>query len=208
MTPALSLGRRQAHADCIRRYDHLPVAGTSSSVVQSWDLAFKTETLNDYSACLTLLVNGPDFYVVDVFRDRLVFSELVERAIALAHRYKPANILVEDNGGAGLFLVDKLRSANLPATPVRTVGDKIARYSVQAAKVRARPLRLPHFAPWLADFEAELLAVPYAPHDDQVDALVQALAHTDVSKLLWDEKSLAGFARFTEALCFPFWPLH
>jgi predicted phage terminase large subunit-like protein len=192
----------------IRRYDQAPTAVPPAYVLQSWDTALKTDTLHDYSACVTLLVKGVDFYVLDVFRDRLHFFDLVERAIPLARRYNPSNILVEDNGGVGMALVDKLKSVNLPATPVRAVGDKIARYSVQAAKVRSHRLHLPRYEPWLTDFEAELFAVPYADHDDQVDALVQALAHADEPKFLWDEKSLAGLARFTEAICFPFWPLH
>jgi predicted phage terminase large subunit-like protein len=191
----------------IRRYDQAPTAVPPAYMLQSWDTALKTDSFHDYSACVTLLVNGLDFYVLDVFRDRLHFFDLVEHAIPLAQRYSPSNILVEDNGGVGLALVEKLQSVNLPATAVHAVGDKIARYSIQAAKVRARRFHLPRHAPWLADFEAEFFAVPYAPHDDQVDALVQALAHTDVPAYSWDDKALEGFARFTQALAFPFWPL-
>lgn len=194
--------------EAIRRYDQAPTAVPPAYVLQSWDMALKTETFHDYSACVTLLVKGLDFYVLDVFRDRLHFFDLVECAIPLAQRYNPSNILVEDNGGVGLALVDKLQSVNLPATPVRAVGDKIARFSIQAAKVRARRFHLPRHAAWLADFEAEFFAVPHAAHDDQVDALVQALAHTDAPAYSWDEKSLAGLARFTQAIAFPFWPLH
>jgi hypothetical protein len=32
-------------------------------------------------------------------------------------------------------------------------------------------------APWLADFLDEMCCFPKAPHDDQVDALVQGLRH-------------------------------
>ena len=35
---------------------------------------------------------------------------------------------------------------------------------------------LPESAPWLKDFQNELLAFPNGRHDDQVDSLAQALA--------------------------------
>jgi YD repeat-containing protein len=38
---------------------------------------------------------------------------------------------------------------------------------------------LPNEAPWLADFEHELLAFPYGGYDDQVDALLLFLTSPD-----------------------------
>ena len=54
----------------------------------------------------------------------------------------------------------------------------------------------PHRGPWLADLEAELFAFPNSLHDDQVDSISQALAY-DIPQYGWDEKSIAGLARFT-----------
>lgn len=45
--------------------------------------------------------------------------------------------------------------------------------------------------------------MPYAPHGDQVDALVQGLAYSDRAKFGWDEKSPDGLAR-SEAISFAF----
>src|SRR5262249_61549554 len=79
-----------------------PTACPPGYLLQSWDTPLKPDTLPDYSACVTLLVKGLDFYVLDVFRDRLHFFDLVERAIPLARGDNPSNILVEDNGGVGM----------------------------------------------------------------------------------------------------------
>jgi hypothetical protein len=49
----------------------------------------------------------------------------------------------------------------------------------QSAKIEAGAVHLPRQAPWLDDLKAELLAFPHGPHDDQVDAIAQALAWAD-----------------------------
>jgi len=49
------------------------------------------------------------------------------------------------------------------------------------------------FEGWL-----ELFMFPNGRHDDQVDSISQALAH-EMSECIWNERNLAGFARFTSA---------
>ena len=45
----------------------------------------------------------------------------------------------------------------------------------QQGKFEAGQVLLPMEAPWLSDFESELLTFPVGRYDDQVDALVQLL---------------------------------
>ena len=47
--------------------------------------------------------------------------------------------------------------------------------AAQTSRIEAGELILPENAPWLAEFERELLAFPGGRHDDQVDALAQLL---------------------------------
>ena len=56
-----------------------------------------------------------------------------------------------------------------------TTPDKVMRMSAQTAKIEAGRVYLPVRAPWLADFEAEVLAFPSGKHDDQVDSMSQFL---------------------------------
>jgi hypothetical protein len=53
--------------------------------------------------------------------------------------------------------------------------DKMARAAQQSAAFEAGRVHLRAAAPWLADFETELLGFPNARHDDQVDSAVQFL---------------------------------
>jgi hypothetical protein len=62
-------------------------------------------------------------------------------------------------------------------TRVNVVGrrpdaDKETRMSRQQGRFEAGRILLPSDAPWLADFENELLAFPGGRYDDQVDALL------------------------------------
>ena len=49
------------------------------------------------------------------------------------------------------------------------------RMSAQSAKIEAGYVLLPERAPWLQDFQTEILQFPAGKHDDQVDSLSQFL---------------------------------
>src|SRR5262249_10966260 len=54
----------------------------------------------------------------------------------------------------------------------RPKGDKEVRMSQHEGRFAAGNVLLPKEAPWLADFESELLAFPSGRYDDQIDALL------------------------------------
>jgi len=160
----------------IQRYDQLPTRTYNSKIIQSLDTASKDGELNDYSVCVTLLYDAGRYYVFDVLRDRLLYPVLRERAIAYGRVHQADTILVED-AGVGIPLVIELKNARLPAVAVKPQLNKKMRMAVQLEKFKSGAVLLPRQAPWLATFEAELFAFPYSRHDDQIDALSQALAY-------------------------------
>ena len=161
--------------DYIRYYDDLPLLRTRSPyLLQSWDTAIGVAGHNDYSACVTVLLDERNnYYVVDVVRERLLFPDLKDFAIAQAKKYKPTTILVEA-AGLGKTLADHLRAMGLPAKAVIPEGDKLTRVSIQLEKFKKGQVFFPRRAPWLAALENELFAFPNGRYDDQLDALVQA----------------------------------
>jgi predicted phage terminase large subunit-like protein len=161
---------------CVRRYDGLLTRTSASQVIQSWDTASKDGELNDYSACVTLLYHAGRYYLVDVLRGRFDYPTLRARAIALARADRADIILVEDTG-VGTALIAELNAANLPAVAVKPQINKKMRMAIQSGKFENGTILLPRQAPWLAQFEEELFAFPHSRHDDQVDALSQALAY-------------------------------
>jgi predicted phage terminase large subunit-like protein len=185
--------------DRIQRFDQLPIRNASSYVVQSYDTAVRSGGDHDYSVGITILVQDHNYYVMDIFRERVDYPLLRERAKSLAQKYRPNQILIEDSA-VGPKLVSDLKAEGLAAVPIRPEGDKVTRMAIQLPKIDDGHLFLAREAPWLAEFEAEFFAFPNAPHDDQVDALSQALAHAQNQSSMWNDTASENFGKFVNGL--------
>jgi predicted phage terminase large subunit-like protein len=164
--------------DWFRFYDELPVRSAEDSIVQSWDTASKAEEINDFSACTTWLVQGNDYYLLDVLREKLKYPDLKRRIVDHARRFRANSIVIEDKG-SGMALIQELqRESNDTPYPIAFTPemDKVTRMHAQSAKIEAGHVCLPRRAEWLEDFRVELLQFPKGRHDDQVDSLSQFLA--------------------------------
>jgi predicted phage terminase large subunit-like protein len=182
--------------DWILRYDELPDQLISSCVIiQSWDTASKGGAENDWSVCTTWIIRDNKYYLRDVLRRRLEYPELKECALSHARLYKPNNI---EDAGIGTALIRELKPG-FTIVPVKPEGDKITRMAIQSAKFKSGQVFFPSQAPWLAEFEAELLTFPNSRHDDQVDSISQALAHS-VPSFGWTNEALEGWRKLNSAL--------
>lgn len=162
----------------LKTYDRPPERQPGDRLVQSWDCASKDGVLSDWSVCITALLRKRQVYVLDVYRNRLIFPDLYRQTIALARRYGATAILIED-AASGTQLIQQLRrnqprGVPMPLAP-KALGDKATRMSGASQRIEAGELLLPAEAPWLAEFQREVLAFPSGRHDDQVDALSQLL---------------------------------
>lgn len=172
-----------AHGNLVERgwlkyVAHPPERGPADRIVQSWDCASKDGVLNDYSVCITVLIRGRSINVLDVYRAKLNFPDLVKATIRLAKTYAAETILIEDVA-SGTQLIQSLKARDDIPRPLarRPEGDKISRMSGASQRIEAGDLILPRNAPWLGEFERELLAFPSGRHDDQVDALAQLVIY-------------------------------
>ena len=149
----------------------------ASYIVQAWDTAFKTKETNDYSACVTIGVTKSRYYVMDVWRDRVEFPDLERAMISQHSKWRPHAVLIEDTS-AGQSLIQSLRrNTRIPIQAVKADRDKVARANSVTPSHEAGLCYLPPAEPWAGAFEDELASFPTAPHDDQVDAFVHAMAH-------------------------------
>ncbi|HWW46860.1 MAG TPA: phage terminase large subunit [Xanthobacteraceae bacterium] len=161
----------------LRYYDQLPPRTATTKVIQSWDTAAKAGAQHDWSVCTTwLIVDRRHYYLLDVSRGRHEYPRLRDTALALAERYRPDTILIE-NASTGMALEQELRQLRRWAVRLVTVEhDKIGRLYVQQGKFEAGQVLFPAGARFLPELEAELLTFPHGKTDDQVDSLTQALA--------------------------------
>jgi predicted phage terminase large subunit-like protein len=95
-------------------------------------------------------------------------------------------LLIEDKG-SGMSLIQYLRQAGIRAIKVNPEKEKILRMNAHTAKIEAGYVHLTRHASWLGEFRRELMAFPACKHDDQVDALSQALdrAFKPKQKVYW-----------------------
>jgi len=161
-----------------RRYDQAPTIQPGDRLIVSWDTALTANELSDYSAAVVLLVRAQTAYVLDVVRARLEFPELRRRVIELDHKWRRLcsnyALLIEDKG-SGMSLIQDLRRSGIYTIAIKPNADKVIRANAHTAKIEAGAVLVPQHAPWLEDFRREILAFPKGRHNDQVDALSQAL---------------------------------
>jgi predicted phage terminase large subunit-like protein len=161
----------------IQRYDHLPARTSSTSVIQSWDIASKEGGQNDWSVCTTWLRQEGKYYLMDVLRGRFDYPTLRARVLSHAATHRPNKILTEDTG-VGTALLAELKKTGLSAIGVKPERDKVSRMSIQSNKFESGKVFLPNQARWFAELESELFAFPGSRHDDQIDSISQALDNT------------------------------
>jgi len=65
-------------------------------ILQSWDTAIKNGERNDYSVCTTWGISDGNFYLLDVFRKRLIFPELKRAVLECFRKYNVEKLLIED----------------------------------------------------------------------------------------------------------------
>lgn len=169
-------------AHWLLEYDHTPDRSDGGIVVQSWDTAAKAGESNDFSVCVTALVKGRKVHVLDVWRQKVQFSDLWKASIELARRYDCQSLLVEETSN-GTALIERLRNESPTGVPSpiarRPKLDKQARLEAASSMMEAGDLSLPKDASWLATFKSELLGFPSTRYDDQVDALSQLMNWVD-----------------------------
>lgn len=155
------------------RPDELPT--NFEMIVQSWDTASKANQFSDYSVGVTLGLKNKVIYVLDVYRNRLEFPGLKQAVLDKYRQYKPQHVLVED-AASGTSLVQDLNPQGIYCIkPIKPKGDKQTRLFAHQAIFESARIRFPKDAPWLANCVRELTSFPQAKHDDQVDAISQAL---------------------------------
>jgi predicted phage terminase large subunit-like protein len=120
-------------------------------------------------------MQGKNYYLLHVLRERLDFPDLQRRIPLHAARHNANVVLIED-AVSGTHLIQALNDeGKLRPIGIRPEGDKIVRLEAQSNVIEAGYVFLPESAPWLDEFMTEILAFPHGRHDDQVDSLSQFL---------------------------------
>jgi predicted phage terminase large subunit-like protein len=157
------------------RYDPASAPESYRRVILSCDPAGKAHSGADYTAIVVSGLVEKSLHVLHVARGHWTVLQMRDHTIALAERWKVHLVLIEDTA-SGTGLIQLLQEqTSLSVSPRTPKGDKETRLDRHQARFEVGRIFLPNDAPWLAEFESELLAFPNGRYDDQLDALLQTL---------------------------------
>ncbi len=139
--------------------------------VTTVDFAASEKKAADWTVVSTWGVTpARDLLLLDVKRERHEGPE-AKGPVRNAHaKFHPAFIGIERNGLGGP-LAQGLIEEGLPVSGIYQHLDKVTRALGAAARYEGGTIFHPLEAPWLGDWESELLTFPNGAHDDQVDTV-------------------------------------
>ncbi len=148
---------------------------------QSWDMAFKDTKGSSFVVGQVWAKHGADKYLLDQTRDQIDFVKTVKAVKTLTAKWPLIMTKWVEDKANGTAVINTLKREIPGLIPVNPEGSKEARAFAVSPQIEAGNVFLPHpqIAPWVYDFIEECAAFPNAAHDDQVDAMTQALSRLE-----------------------------
>ncbi|MFN2345165.1 MAG: phage terminase large subunit [Dermatophilaceae bacterium] len=192
--------------DEIVRPDGTVVAMSRLRIVQSWDLTFKDNTSSDWvvGQVWGALGAGPRFLLAQ-YRDRADYPTTKAAMRAMREDWPSTEATFVEDKANGPAIIADLRDEISGLVPVNPKGDKVQRAYGVTGDLEAGSIWLP--VPDEAGFDVrglvqECAEFPNGTHDDQVDALTQAILRlraggTTVSKPTGSKGDASARSRLT-----------
>jgi len=154
--------------------------------LQSWDMTFKGGVNNDFVAGQVWARHNADCYLLARDKRRLDFPGTLAAIRSMSAQWPWVHTKLVEDTANGPAVIATLEREIGGLIAVRPEGGKVARVNAVAGLVEAGNVWLPHpsIAPWVEDFIEECAAFPTGAHDDDVDAMSQALVRLGVSSEL------------------------
>jgi predicted phage terminase large subunit-like protein len=160
-------------SDWFQRYRTPPA--DLEEVIQSWDLTFKGGDGTDFVAGQVWGRKGAHCYLLDRVCERMSYTRARQAIRDLSAKWPAALAKLIEDKANGPAIIDDLRDAVPGLVAVRPDGDKLARAHAVSPLCEAGNVWIPENAPWVNDWLHQITHFPRAAHDDEVDAMTQAL---------------------------------
>ena len=168
----------------LKHYDAAPVSFDRCVLSLDFSLGGNINSLEySYAAGVVVGERSGTFFILSVDRIQDNFTKQIEMAKNLysANRYRLSHVVIEQEAAGRAVEVVLKDFIDIPIIMFhpQTLKDKVSRLEMCLDMFQEGRVRLPNqafiYQPWYDEFLDELLKFPKASHDDQVDALVQAL---------------------------------
>lgn len=165
--------------DWWQRYETSPASILET--VQFWDCAQKPGITNDWSVCTTWARTAIGYFLLDIWREKVEAPVLEAMTLALAQKWRPDAIVIEDKSAGSSLIQYLLRSTALPVIPYNPgQRDKEIRATAATPTVMAKKCHLPkkpipgkdesgREINLIETFISEHERFPKGNHDDMVD---------------------------------------
>lgn len=160
------------------RYEHMQVPLPKINMqCQSWDLSFKKTSSSDFVCGQVWGTSFDGYYLLDQVHGRMSFTETVEEFEAMSEKWPYADDKFVEDKANGPALIDMLSDKISGIEAINPEGGKEARAHAATVPIKRGQVYLPHplMCPWVNSLLSETRSFPKGKHDDQVDALTQAL---------------------------------
>lgn len=154
---------------------------TFDQQLQSWDLTFKDTKSSDFVAGQVWGRVGSRKFLLDYFLERADIIATIAALLAMTGRWPLATAKLIEDKANGPAVIGMLQGKIAGLIPVEPQGGKIARAYAVAPQIEAGDIYLPHPAlfAWVDRLILSCAGFPNLAHDDDVDALTQALTRLE-----------------------------
>jgi predicted phage terminase large subunit-like protein len=148
-----------------------------AELVQSWDMTFKGHDKSDFVVGQVWYRRGVDCWLVDQVRARLTFPQTCQAVETLSARWPQATLKLIEDKANGPAVIAQLARTVPGIVPEEPHGSKTSRAAAITPLIEAGNVHIPapSLCPWIGDLVEEAAEFPAGAHDDQIDAMSQAL---------------------------------
>ncbi len=146
-------------------------------MIQSWDMAFKDLKSSDYVCGQVWGVKGSNKFLLDRVCAQLDFVRTLQAVRRLTLRWSDATAKYVEDKANGTAVINTLKNEIPGLIPFNPEGSKEARAFAVSPEIESGNVWLPckALAPWIDDWVETMANFPRVAHDDDVDAMTQAL---------------------------------
>ena len=148
-------------------------------LIFSWDLAFDGDVGSDYSVGQVWATKGDKFYLLGQRRERAKFIRQKELVISLKGEWPSYIACLIEKAANGAALIDAVQEDLSGIIEIKPTESKEVRADYVTGLWEGGRVLIPDPTeePWIEGFIDELVKFPRSKHDDQVDAMTQALRY-------------------------------
>lgn len=164
------------------RWKYYTIPPRCSMVIQSWDTASKKNWDSAYSVCQTWGVSEVGAVLLDQWRDKVEFPQLLREAQVQYLRHRPNAVLIEDrdSGQALIQSLQQIPTLMMPIIPIYPDMDKVIRAQAVSPLQESGRVWLPDSTQaenqWVGELVDTAATFPNSFFKDEIDTMSQALA--------------------------------